>query len=74
MPDDATTPLPIGFLTDNTGTPSSMRLMCVISLGAAVVFGALVVLGKAGPDGFAMATAFLVVAFGGKVSQAAVGK
>ena len=46
-----------------------MRLMCCASLAAAIVFGAVVVWGKAGPDGFAVVIAFLTAAMGGKTIQ-----
>ena len=58
-----------GFLTEDNGVPSSMRLMCCASLLAAIVFGAVVVVGKGGPDGFAVVIAFLTAAMGGKTIQ-----
>ena len=65
-------PVQTRYLTDGQGTPSSMRLMCLLSLCAAIVFGAVVVIGKGGPDGFAIVIAFLTGAFGGKASAQAI--
>jgi hypothetical protein len=60
---------PPGFLQDDHGTWSSMRLMCFTSLLAAMVFGLLTVLGKSGPDGVTITVAFLVGAFAPKAVQ-----
>ena len=38
-----TTPQKVGFFEDDSGHRSSMRLMCFLSLIAAIVFGALTV-------------------------------
>ena len=65
---------PATFLQDNAGNQSAMRLIAVLCVGAAILFGAVVVLGKAGPDGFATVVAFLGAGIGGKVGQAALGK
>ena len=46
--------LPVGFLAEDNGNLSSMRLMSFCSLGAAIVFGLLTVLGKGGGDGITM--------------------
>ena len=62
-------PNPPSFLTEDNGAPSSMRLMCCASLAAAIVFGAIVVVGKGGADGFAIVIAFLTAAMGGKTIQ-----
>jgi hypothetical protein len=62
-------PGPVGFLTDAQGVPSAMRLMCCTAMAVAIVFGAVVVLGKGGPDGFAVVIAFLGAAMGGKTAQ-----
>ena len=46
-----------------------MRLMSLLSLGAAIVFGLLTVLGKGSSDGVLITTMFLTAAFGGKTAQ-----
>ena len=61
--------LPVGFLAEANGNLSSMRLMSFCSLGAAIVFGLLTVLGKGGSDGITITIAFLTAAFGPKVIQ-----
>ena len=46
--------LPVGFLAEANGNLSSMRLMSLLSLCAAIAFGLLPVLGKGGGDGITM--------------------
>ncbi len=58
-----------GYLTDDKGNPSSMRVMCLMSLLAAIVYGYLVVSGHAGPDGTLIVYAFLGCAFAPKAAQ-----
>lgn len=67
----------VGFLQDDHGHQSSMRLMCLIALAAAVVFGALSVLaainvignGSGGADAITITFGFLVAAFAPKAIQ-----
>ena len=58
--------LPVGFLAEANGNLSSMRMMSLLSLGAAMVFGLLTVLGKGGGDGITITIAFLTAAFKSK--------
>ena len=65
-----TTPsAPPGFLQEANGMYSSMRLMSLLSLGAAILFGLLTVLGKSGTEGTMITMAFLTASFGPKVAQ-----
>ena len=57
------------FLQEDNGNQSCMRLMCCVSLLASIVFGLLVTLGKAGPDGITIVIAFLLGAFAPKAVQ-----
>ena len=65
-------PSPPGFLQEANGMYSSMRLMSLLSLGAAIVFGLLTVLGKSGPEGSTITIAFLTGSFGPKIGQKAL--
>ena len=60
-----------GFLEDNQGNPSSMRLMSVIALIASIVFGLLTTLLPAdqGINGLYITMAFLLAAFAPKALQ-----
>ncbi len=58
-----------GFLSEDNGNNSAMRLMCLIALLAAIVFGWLVVTGRGGNDGQVIVFAFLGCAFAPKVAQ-----
>ncbi len=60
-----------GFLEDNQGNPSSMRLMSVIALIASIVFGLLTTLLPAGQgiNGLYITMAFLLAAFAPKALQ-----
>lgn len=60
-----------GYLTDDSGHPSSMRLLSAVSLIAAIVFGLIVVLhpGANGPNGLYITVAFLLGAFAPKALQ-----
>ncbi len=60
-----------GFLQDNNGNNSAMRLMCVISLFTAIFFGGytLVNSNQVGPVGTNITFAFLAASFGGKAAQ-----
>ena len=60
---------PATFLQDDQGNQSCMRLMCCTSLVAAILFGAVVVVGKGGPDGVMLVLSFLVAAFAPKAVQ-----
>jgi len=59
-----------GYLTDDHGTPSSMRLMSVLALVASIVFGFLVVT-QDNPTAEALyvTIGFLLSAFAPKVAQ-----
>ena len=67
----------VGFLQDDHGHQSSMRLMCLIALLTAVIFGALSVLaaikvignGSGGADAITITFGFLVAAFAPKAIQ-----
>jgi hypothetical protein len=67
----------VGFLQDDQGHQSSMRLMSLIALLTAVVFGALSVLaaievignGSGGADAITITFGFLVAAFAPKAVQ-----
>ena len=61
-----------GFLEDNQGNPSSMRLMSVIALIASIVFGLLTILhpvASQGINGLYITMAFLLAAFAPKALQ-----
>ena len=61
----------VGFLDEDAGQKSSMRLMCFISLIAAIGFGAITLLVK-GPDGSTglfITMGFLLGAFAPKALQ-----
>ena len=61
-----------GFLEDDQGNPSSMRLMSVIALFASIVFGLLTILhpvGSQGVNGLYITMAFLLAAFAPKALQ-----
>ena len=63
---------PAGFLQEANGTYSSMRLMSVLALGAAVVFGVLTVLHPSSEIGLYLTGLFLLAAFAPKVLQKAL--
>jgi len=58
-----------GFLDETVGVRSSMRLMCFVSLLAAVAFGALTLLNEAATDGEMITLMFLTGAFAPKAVQ-----
>lgn len=60
-----------GYLTDHKGSPSSMRLMSAIALGAAIVFGLIVLLHPEADDvnGLYLTVSFLLAAFAPKALQ-----
>ena len=58
-----------GFLSEDNGNKSAMRLMCLMSLSAAIAFGWLVVTGRGSNDGPLIVYAFLGCAFAPKVAQ-----
>lgn len=60
-----------GYLTDDEGHPSSMRLMSIVALMAAIAFGILTLLDGADHDynGLYLTTAFLLGAFAPKALQ-----
>ena len=61
-----------GYLEDDRGNPSSMRLMSVIALLASIAFGLLTVLscnGQEGLPGVYLTVAFLLAAFAPKALQ-----
>ena len=60
-----------GYLTDDEGHPSSMRLMGMVALMAATAFGILTLLDGAADDynGLYLTTAFLLGAFAPKALQ-----
>lgn len=63
--------LEVGFLQEDPHANSSMRLMCFISLFAAIGFGTITILGKAtdGSTGLFMTMGFLLGAFAPKALQ-----
>lgn len=60
-----------GYLTDDQGHPSSMRMMSMVALIAAIVFGLItVLLGRANDqNGLYLTALFLVAAFAPKALQ-----
>ncbi len=65
------TPKP-GFLEDNDGNPSSMRLLSFIALFASIGFGVIVITNRGSTmngDGLIIFFAFLVAAFAPKALQ-----
>lgn len=60
---------PAGFFQEPSGMYSTTRLMSFTSLLAAIAFGLLTVLGKAGPDGPLITLAFLGAGVGQKLIQ-----
>jgi len=58
-----------GFFQEATGAYSSTRLMAFTCICAAILFGAMTCLGKAGPDGVIITLSFLSAGFGGKLIQ-----
>ena len=60
-----------GYLTDDQGHPSSMRLMSMISLAAAILFGLITLLHGSANDenGLYLTAAFLLAAFAPKALQ-----
>ncbi len=59
-----------GYLTDDQGTPSSMRLMSLMALVASIVFGFLVVTqDQPTAEALYLVVAFLLSAFAPKVAQ-----
>lgn len=62
----------VGFWEESPNVFSSMRLLCFISLMAAIVFGLLAVLGIGSAAGVTLAMAFLAAAMAGKVVQRAI--
>lgn len=63
-------PEPPGFLQESDGSGSAMRLMCLIALGASIVFGGMTLLvPKAAGMGLTVTTLFLTASFSGKLIQ-----
>jgi len=61
-----------GFLKDNEGNPSSMRLMSVVALIASITFGLITILhpvASKGINGLYITIAFLLAAFAPKALQ-----
>lgn len=60
-----------GYLTDDKGHPSSMRLMSFVALSAAIAFGLIVLLheGANALNGLYLTIAFLLAAFAPKALQ-----
>ena len=59
-----------GFLTDNKGKPSSMRLMSWVALFAAITFGWITLTQKGNePTGINITFGFLIAAFAPKAVQ-----
>lgn len=56
------------FFQEDNGNPSSMRLMCFISLIASILFGVLTIYTK-NPDGIIVTFGFLLGAFAPKAVQ-----
>lgn len=72
-PEEKTSPLkktPPGFLKDNDGKPSSMRLMSLIALFTSIWFGWITIKSTAvDKNGIYITTAFLLAAFAPKALQ-----
>jgi len=60
-----------GFLQDNNGNNSAIRLMCFMALITAIAFGSYTLVNSkdVGPVGTNLTFAFLAAAFGGKVAH-----
>ncbi len=59
-----------GYLEDNEGNPSSMRVMCGVALIAAIGFGYLTLTGgDVNPSGVNIVFGFLIAAFAPKAVQ-----
>lgn len=60
-----------GYLTDHLGQPSSMRLMSMVALMAAIGFGLIALLHQAanGENGLYFTVSFLLAAFAPKALQ-----
>ena len=60
-----------GYLTDDQGHPSSMRLMSMVALMAAIAFGFITLLHKGANDenGLYLTGLFLIAAFAPKALQ-----
>ena len=62
--------IPPGFLRDNEGKPSSMRLMSFIALFSSIWFGWITINGnETNQNGIYITTAFLLAAFAPKALQ-----
>jgi hypothetical protein len=63
----------VGFFQEDNGNYSSMRLMSMVALIAAVMFGTLTIFGAGGPNnagnGIYITSAFLIAAFAPKAVQ-----
>jgi hypothetical protein len=61
---------PAGFLEEDNGNKSSMRLMALIALIAAIIFGVLILLrGDPSGNGLYLTIGFLIAAFCPKAIQ-----
>ena len=58
-----------GWLTDDEGNPSAMRLLSAASFFVAVAFGGLIAVGNVGTDRLELVIYFLVAAFAPKAVQ-----
>ena len=58
-----------GWLTDDEGNPSSMRLLSTASFFVAVAFGGFIAVGHVGTDRLELVIYFLVAAFAPKAVQ-----
>lgn len=59
----------VGMLQEDNGNYSSMRLMCIISLVAAIGAASLVIYGKGGDNGMMIFLIFMVGAYAPKLVQ-----